>query len=197
MSGQIDTNKYVIAIKEKQAEIDGLAAAGKANLIAASAKIIELKTLATSNPILGPSAPVEKVVVVIDYDELSLSLLKSAWGTARRNILEDPRAKKPNTRADRLAIRRIWAHTHFVKLAATVGTTIEEINKYKNTGSIEAYNRYIAGYTGAAGYDVYLYHTKMQKRYNTISDEHPESSDILDWTGVLQKYWEVIQRIKK
>lgn len=283
MAGQIDTNKYVTAIKEKQAQIDTSAAAGTDKLTDASAKITELKaemsaliptlpvipslqgelsklgslnaadllakvssltsTFASAVPGLSdlmgtmglssfpptidtgaitekipnveevdgevvtqpseslvaeepPAAPVEKVVVEIDYDELSMSFLRRAWGTARRKVLAEPEAKKPNTKADRSAIRRIWTHAHYVKLAAAAGTTIEEVSKYKNTVSTASYDRYIAEYTGAAGYDVNLLHTKMQERYNVIRDNHPESTNILDWTAVLQKYWEMIQRIK-
>jgi len=142
----------------------------------------------------APAAPVEKVVVEIDYGELSITLLKRAQGYAKGKILNESRATWPSKKADRFAIKYIWAFANWTKVAEVAGTTVEELSKYKNIGNKEAYERYIAGYTGAAGYDVNLYHTNIQKRYNVIRDKHPESSDILDWTAGIKKYWEDLQK---
>lgn len=283
MSGQIETNKFVTAIKDKQAELSDAAAAGSGKLTEATAKVSELKTeMASLIPTLpeipsiqgelsklgsldiggliskvgglvtkfasaipglsdlmgsmglssfpptidisaitskipnveeidgklvtqpaeskvaeaAPAAPVEKVVVEIDYDELSITLLKIAQTIAKGTILLHSRARWPAKKADRFAIRYIWSYANWTKVAEVAGTTVEELAKYKNIGNKESYDRYIAGYTGAAGYDVNLYHTNIQKNYNVIRDKHPESSDILDWTAVLKKWWEDVQKNK-
>jgi hypothetical protein len=283
MAGQIDTNKYVTAIKKKQAEVDTAAAAGTAKLSDASAKVTELKaelsaliptlpvipsiqgelsklgsldaggllakvgslitTFAAAVPGLSdlmgslglssfppsidisaitskipnveiidgkavtqpaeskvaesaPPPPIVKEAVDVDTDELSLSLLKQANGYASGKIKANSRASWPSKKADRFAIKYIWMHARWVNIAGVLGITIEELAKIKNTGTTETYNKHIAEYTGAAGYDVNLFYDTVEARYNVIKDKHPERLDILDWAAVLKKYWEDAQKNK-
>ena len=281
MAGQIETNKTVTDIRAKQAEIEGMVAAGKDKLSDASAKLTELKTsmesLIPTLPVIpsiqgelskldsldtagllskvsslitkfssavpglsdlmgsmglssfpptidisaitekipnveeidgklvtqpaeslvaedAPAAPVEKVAVEIDYEELSIELLKRSNSWARGLLWAHERATWPESKSNRYAIKYIWVYNHRANAAATAGTTLEELGKYKNVGSKETYERLIAGYTGAPGYDVNLMHTTHQERYNTLKNEHAEGDNILDWTAVLKKWWENVQK---
>lgn len=142
----------------------------------------------------APAAPVEKVAVEIDYEELSIELLKRSNSWARGLLWAHERATWPESKSNRYAIKYIWVYNHRANAAATAGTTLEELGKYKNVGSKETYERLIAGYTGAPGYDVNLMHTTQQERYNTLKNEHAEGDNILDWTAVWKKWWEDVQK---
>ncbi len=142
----------------------------------------------------APAAPVEKVAVEIDYEELSIELLKRSNSWARGLLWAHERATWPESKSNRYAIKYIWVYNHRANSAVTAGTTLEELGKYKNVGSKGTYERLIAGYTGAPGYDVNLMHTTHQERYNTLKNEHAEGDNILDWTAVLKKWWENVQK---
>ena len=142
----------------------------------------------------APAAPVEKVPVEIDYEELSIELLKRSNSWARGLLWAHERASWPERKSNRYAIKYIWVYNHRANAAATAGTTLEELGKYKNVGSKGTYERLIAGYTGAPGYDVNLMHTTQQERYNTLKNEHAEGDNILDWTAVWKKWWENVQK---
>ena len=142
----------------------------------------------------APAAPVEKVAVEIDYEELSIELLKRSNSWARGLLWAHERATWPESKSNRYAIKYIWVYNHRANSAVTAGTTLEELGKYKNVGSKGTYERLIAGYTGAPGYDVNLMHTTQQERYNTLKNEHAEGDNILDWTAVLKKWWENVQK---
>ncbi len=142
----------------------------------------------------APAAPVEKVAVEIDYEELSIELLKRSNSWARGLLWAHERATWPESKSNRYAIKYIWVYNHRANSAVTAGTTLEELGKYKNVGSKGTYERLIAGYTGAPGYDVNLMHTTQQERYNTLKNEHAEGDNILDWTAVWKKWWEDVQK---
>jgi hypothetical protein len=142
----------------------------------------------------APAAPVEKVAVEIDYEELSIELLKRSNSWARGLLWAHERATWPESKSNRYAIKYIWVYNHRANSAVTAGTTLEELGKYKNVGSKGTYERLIAGYTGAPGYDVNLMHTTHQERYNTLKNEHAEGDNILDWTAAWKKWWEDVQK---
>jgi hypothetical protein len=142
----------------------------------------------------APAAPVEKVAVEIDYEELSIELLKRSNSWARGLLWAHERATWPESKSNRYAIKYIWVYNHRANAAHTAGTTLEELGKYKNVGSKGTYERLIAGYTGAPGYDVNLMHTTQQERYNTLKNEHAEGDNILDWTAAWKKWWEDVQK---
>ena len=136
----------------------------------------------------APAAPIEKEVVEIDWKEISLSLLREQFTTNKLKMLAVVRTHK---RRERLGVQYVYLYMWWESLAAQVGTTIEGMQKYINTGNKEKSDSNTALYTVA---DSNMVFNGVKSGYLKVKGEHKESADLLDFAEVCNYWWEKKQK---
>ena len=136
----------------------------------------------------APAAPIEKADTDIDWKEISLSLLREQHTTNKLKMLA---VVKTHRRRTRSAVQYVYMFTFWESLAAQVGSTIEGLSEYVNTGNKEKSDRYTALYTVA---DSNMVFNGVKSGYIKVKGEHKESDDLLDFADTCNYWWEKKQK---
>ena len=133
----------------------------------------------------APAAPHEKEVIEIDYEEISITILKESVGHEYNKMFNDSRIAEPMSLTEARAWIYVWKYNWWTSFGEQGG--VSNPSKYVSMGSTEKADRHTALYTVA---DSNMVYNGVKSLYTVRKVAHPESADLLDFATVCIKWWE-------